>query len=446
LAKKRKKAGYAPRVAPEPPRPGAALLVLACALALASGAWALQLWRQLAAARAGLEVTCAFDSEGDCASVWQSGFAAAIESATGLPIAGHGVLWALVALAFPAAVLVARSRGRRGDVSFAAALATALAGILAVVVLAGAQLAEGRFCGSCGVAYALTLSYAAVCLFGAGRAPWRELVRGGLLAAAAAGLGGVTLALASSEQAPPRSASLPGPAALPALPRGAPADDNLERFLASLAPPVSQSLALALREYAASEAKPLHEPRALEGSPMAPVRITDFADFLCGHCASLHGTLAQLKQRAPEGSFAIESRYFPLDGACNAQIPRASGDPVRCTAARVMICLADTPGAFDVAGELYAHQQGLSVDQVYERASKLRPRAELEACASSPETEAKLQGDIAWAVEHHISGTPLVLVNGRKASGFPAFLWALVLAGGNPAHASFAALPQPKGG
>jgi serine/threonine-protein kinase len=111
-----------------------------------------------------------------------------------------------------------------------------------------------------------------------------------------------------------------------------------------------------------------------------------------------------------------------------------------------MICLADTPGAFDVAGELYAHQRSLSVDEVYERASKLRPRAELEACASSPETEAKLQGDIAWAVEHQITGTPLVLVNGRKASGFPAFLWALVLAGGNPSHASFAALPQPKGG
>ena len=449
VAKNRKKA---PRLRPlaAPPRPGTAVLALACTLAVASGAWALHLWRQLAAARAGLAVTCPFDSEGDCASVWQSGFAEAIESATGLPIAGHGVLWALVALAFPAAVLVARRRGRRGDVSSAAALATALAGVVAVLVLAGAQLVEGRFCGSCGIAYALTLSYAAVCLFGTGRAPFGELVRGGLLAAAAAGLGGVTLALASSEHAPPPSASLPQAPALPALPGGAGAGaspgDNLARFLASLAPPVSQSLALALREYAASEPKPLREPRALEGSAMAPVRITDFADFLCSHCAALHGTLTQLRRTAPEGSVAIESRYFPLDGQCNPQIPRAAGDGVRCTAARVMICLADTPGAFDVAGDLYAHQRELSVDEIYARAARLRPRAELEACAAAPETEAKLQGDIAWAVEHKISGTPLVLVNGRKASGFPAFLWALVLAGGDPAHASFAALSQPKGG
>ena len=443
---KKKKAAPARTLPAAPLRPGTAVLLLACALAVLGGGWALHLWRQLAAARAGLEVTCPFDSEGDCASVWQSGFAHSIEGATGLPIAGYGVLWALVALAFPAAVLVARSRGRRGDVSWAAALATSAAGIVSVLVLAAAQLADGRFCGSCGVAYALTLSYAAVCLFGTGRAPWGELVRGGLLAAAAAGLGGITLALGSSEQAPPPGAALARGAALPVNPAGAPSGDNLARYLATLAPPVAQSLALALREYAASEPKPLREPRALEGSPMAPVRITDFADLLCSHCAALHGTLTQLRRTAPEGSLAIESRYFPLDGQCNPQIPHASGDGVRCTAARVLICLAGTPGSFDLAGELYARQRDLSVDKIYELAARLRPRAALEACAASPETEAKLQGDIAWAVEHHISGTPLVLVNGRKASGFPAFLWALVLAGGDPSHASFAALPQPKGG
>ena len=45
-----------------------------------------------------------------------------------------------------------------------------------------------------------------------------------------------------------------------------------------------------------------------------------------------------------------------------------------------------------------------------------------------------------------IQGTPLVLVNGKKASPNPAFLLALVLAGGDPQHPAFAALPKPKGG
>ena len=105
-----------------PPRPPALALWLACGVALLAGGWAMHLWRQLFVARAGGEVSCPFDAEGDCGDVWQSPIAHVIEAATGLPVAAHGVLWALVALALPAAVLVARRSGRRGEVSFAGAL------------------------------------------------------------------------------------------------------------------------------------------------------------------------------------------------------------------------------------------------------------------------------------------------------------------------------------
>jgi serine/threonine-protein kinase len=421
-----------------PPRPGAAWLALAITLAAASGAWAFHLWRQLARARGGAEVTCPFDAEGDCAEVWQSGFAAAVEGATGLPIAAHGVLWALVAVALPAAVAIARASGRRGDLPWAGALATAAAGIVAVVALAAAQLADGRFCGSCGVAYALTLAYAGTCLFAGARPDGGRLARGGLLAGAAAALAFAALA----SQAPPREAQRPAAAARE--PAAGPAHRDLASFLASLPAPVAEALGTTLREYGASSPVSLPAPRALVGSPMAPVRITDFADLLCSHCASLHATLAQLRRSAPEGSVSIESRYFPLDGACNEHITHASADGVRCTAARVLICLEGDPRAFELAGELYARQRDLTQDAVYSLASRLRPREQLAACAASPETEAKLQADIAFATAQGIQGTPFVLVNGRRATGFPAFLWALVLAGGDAGHPSFAALPSPK--
>jgi serine/threonine-protein kinase len=420
------------------PRPRGAWLALAIALAAASAAWALHLWRQLALARGGAAVTCPFDAEGDCAAVWQSGFAAAVEQATGLPIAAHGVLWSLVALALPAAVLAARVAGRRGDLAWAGTLAAAAAGIVAVIVLAAAQLADGRFCGSCGVTYALALAYAGACLAAGARPAWGRLARGGLLAGAAAALGFAGLALGVPAPPPPQARSAPLASA------AGPAYRDLESFLASLAPPVAQALAETLREYGASPPVALSPPRALLGSAMAPVRITDFADLLCSHCAALHATLAQIRRSAPEGSVSIESRYFPLDGACNPRIARASEDRVRCTAARVLICLEGDPGAFELAGELYARQGELDADLVYSLAARLRPRAELEACAASPATEAELQGDIASAAALGIQGTPFVLVNGRRASGFPAFLWALVLAGGDAGHPSFAALPSPK--
>jgi serine/threonine-protein kinase len=59
-------------------------------------------------------------------------------------------------------------------------------------------------------------------------------------------------------------------------------------------------------------------------------------------------------------------------------------------------------------------------------------------------TEAKLQSDIAWAVEHDIQGTPLVLLNGREVAAFGPLLYALILTRGDPLHAAFASLPAPQ--
>jgi 2-hydroxychromene-2-carboxylate isomerase len=140
----------------------------------------------------------------------------------------------------------------------------------------------------------------------------------------------------------------------------------------------------------------------------------------------------------------VESRFFPLDGRCNPSIERASEDAVRCTAARALLCLEGDARAFEVTGRLYSRQESLTEDEVFALASEVRPRESLEACVRSPETDAKLRDDVAWALEHGITGTPLVLVNGRKGTAYPAFLVAIALAGGDPRHRGFAALPPPR--
>ena len=53
----------------------------------------------------------------------------------------------------------------------------------------------------------------------------------------------------------------------------------------------------------------------------------------------------------------------------------------------------------------------------------------------------KLKSDIELAARYQIDGTPLVLVNGRKATSFPPFLYAMVLTGGRTDHPAFATLP-----
>jgi serine/threonine-protein kinase len=60
---------------------------------------------------------------------------------------------------------------------------------------------------------------------------------------------------------------------------------------------------------------------------------------------------------------------------------------------------------------------------------------------ASAETNAKLQDDIQLALRYELDGTPLVLLNGRKAVAFAPFLYAMVLTGGALDDPAFASLP-----
>jgi serine/threonine-protein kinase len=282
------------------------------------------------------------------------------------------------------------------------------------------------------------LAYAAVVAVLWRRSRPLRLVPGAGLAAVAAGVALAVLLPFGRAAAPPPATPLA------AVPPGASAHETLGVLLRGLPPPAAQALADSLAVYRSSEPRSSRRPRALLGSPAAPVRITDFVDMRCSHCAHLHETLSELRRVAPEGSFAIESRHFPLDGACNPMLTRAVEGSVSCVAARVLICLEEDPRVFDLAGTLFAAQRTLTAERVYELASQLRPRESLETCAASEATQAKLLDDVEWAREHGISGTPLVLVNGRKGTPFPAFLHAIVLAGGDAEHPAFAGLPPPK--
>jgi serine/threonine-protein kinase len=217
----------------------------------------------------------------------------------------------------------------------------------------------------------------------------------------------------------------------------------LAGFVASLPPEARQGLADTLEAYRRAPVLSLPPPRALLGPASAPVRITEWTDVLCGHCADLHATWQALLPNLPPGSVAIESRNYPLDGECNPQVKFRGKDPVRCLAARVQICLEADPHAFDFQGALFAAQRGLTPEQVFGLAAQKRPRAEVEACARSEATSARLHEDVELAARYQPEGTPLVAVNGRRAMAYGPFLYAIILARGDAGHRAFAALPPP---
>jgi serine/threonine-protein kinase len=400
-------------------------LVLLTLLGAGVAAWSFVLLR----AQNAPESVCT--AGGDCAALWTAPFALSVQRVTSVPVAGWGLVWGLAATGLGLAALVRAGRGPTDAVVTSLRLLSA-AGLLGVFVLVGVIVSERTFCPPCAGAHALVLAHAAVALF-----LWRRL--GLARPGPAAVLAGSSLLWAYLVVA--FTAGSVAKTALPSAAKpNATADAALVDFVQKLPPPGRQALADALGRMRRGPALTLPPPRSLRGPADAPVRFTEFTDVRCSHCAELHLAWEQLEQALPPGSFSVESRFYPLDGGCNAALSGAPArDPVRCLAPRVQICREKDPGAQTLAGALFAEQRTLTPERVTELAGG--DRKALEACVASDETRSKLEGDVALASQYDPEGTPLVLVNGRLGSAVPPFLYAMALARGSPDHPAFSGLP-----
>ncbi|MEE8522958.1 MAG: thioredoxin domain-containing protein [Thermoanaerobaculia bacterium] len=420
------------------------VLFTLAAIGAGAGAWSVFLWRELLRARAGGDPFCGFGDDGACVALWDGTFASAVHGLTGLPLAAWGVVWGLIACALPLASWL-RSASPAAAGWRSATRVTALTGLAVVTLMLVVSVAAGSFCTSCALIYLLTVAYAAVASL---RLKSPPTARGAAIAAAAA-LAFYLVLLYPGLRTPKSS----GQALTEAVARAADTGDEagsetaapaLEAFLASLPPDHRQGVANALYIYATSPVFAEQPPRAVTVGPAdAEVRITDFSDTLCSHCADLHKAYAYLEASLPAGSFRVDSRHFPLDGNCNPHIERKADTDVRCLAARAQICMEGTPAAFDFATALFDHQGKLTSEMVLELSQPLAVRGELERCITRPETDDKLRQDIDYAWKYRPRGTPLVLINGRQGTSFESFLYAVILAGGRADHPAFASLPPP---
>jgi serine/threonine-protein kinase len=420
-------------------------LWIAAAIALAHTGWAVFQWYELLVARRGGEVVCG-PGGGHCAEVWDSPFAAAVHASTGLPVAAWGVVWGLAALVLPLVAHVRIARRRVAEPWLAGTWLVAAGGALGVTVLVTASLLFGHLCTTCGLTYLLVLSYAAVCFFGLALPPLAQVARGAALVAGVLALAFAALFVPGKRT--PQSMAAAGAKALQSLPStaggGSEDDRELARFIASLPDEGKQLLSSTLAAYSAGPVLTPPPARTVIGPANPRLQITEWTDTLCGHCAQMHELLTQLRQRFGPDVFSLAPHQYPLDPSCNSGIAREESEPLRCLAARVQICAEGKPGEFEFVGSLFQNQTSLTEDKLYELAQPMGSRAELEACARAPETEKKLQEDIAWAHSHGIRGTPLLLINGREAIAFPPLIYALALARGAPTHPAYAALPPPQ--
>jgi serine/threonine-protein kinase len=439
---------------------------LLLALGLAEVALSIYQWSELLTLRSGGATSCGISETVNCETVWNSGFASRMHGLTGLPVAGLGVVWGLAAALVAGALLLALRRGGPLRALAGAVKLVAAAGFLSCVTFAVASAQARALCPTCLATYALVGGFALLAflkvpgpLLPAGEAGkalgWAALPAAGFFALALAAGPSTPKADAGGVSAlrgmPAPSAPATPPPSAPAQPSRplTPSEQQAASFIQGLPPEQQQALADALAAYRAQPAQATggYGTRRTAGDAGAPLKMVEWTDTLCGHCASLAETVKELKRVVPPGLLSIEARQFPLAKTCNAQVGGDFGGDVRCASARAQICLQETGGYWDARDKLFAEQRTLTVDRVMEIASGAgMDRSKLQACIASPQTQAKLDEDIRFGLAFRLEGTPLVVLNGRKAAPYGPLIYALALARGDASSPAFASLPAPRMG
>ena len=435
--------------APAAKASGAAAFVL-IGLGVLSILLGLYQWYELYQLRtSGDSPLCALSENLDCGAIWTSPLATAAHTYTGMPFAAWGVAWGAMLLILAIELKIRQGRQQSAAETMLALRLTTAVGALLCIALLNYSITLGVFCLTC-VLFYVFVAVATYLAFARLKPAERNWPRATLH-----GVGLLLLVLAvllyPGLQTPKQDLA----AAALAKIADAPVEqenvdlsqDPLANFLRSLAPQAQQVVSDARAIYRTGPfiERPVDISRIVYGNPRAPVHLIDWVDIRCPHCRNLDEALREIRNVTPTNSWTEESRHFPLDSECNPNVSHSDGGGVACLSAKLLICLAGSPKGNIVRNALFDEQRGLSKERVWEIAAQNEEqRASLEKCVASPDTASTLRRDIDFAVQHHIEGTPLVVINGRQSPAFPPFIYAMIIAAGDSNAAGFRVLPPPR--
>jgi protein-disulfide isomerase/uncharacterized membrane protein len=427
---------------------GRARIFLAAGLCLANAALsALLLLQHHGDERASAAVSqvCGEGDQSGCEVVARSRYS----EVEGVPLAAIGLFFygALAALLFLA--LLAGPEGR--DAAASLALLGLIAAVAVDLVLLGVQMVAIRaFCRLCLLTYAVNM-LALVLLVGARRdgrvvgeavrrPDGRLVLAGWLLAAVALGAAVLASEVGLSYREKERLATVLGPipsasppaAAPPVLSSPAAPGSEAQRFQEEARVATEQARRLQeilddpqkLEQYFADKASreyeqgPAHK-LALEGVPVkgpanAPIKVTEYSDFLCPFCRSIAGAFSQYLP-ASAGRVAIYYKNYPLDTECNKRLERTV-HPGACLLARAGLCAEDQ-------GKFWPYHDRVFSTELKEpqAADVLRLATEagldgtaLQACMGSAATQARLAAEMEEGWKAGVRGTPTLFINGKK--------------------------------
>lgn len=150
------------------------------------------------------------------------------------------------------------------------------------------------------------------------------------------------------------------------------------------------------------------EPRY--GKRDAPIRIVEFADYGCPHCAQASPMLKQIVDEHPEVQLLFKA--FPLSGACNPAIPGTDGVE-RCKSAMAAECAGAQGRYFEMSSVMFKNLGYNSDDDLAYMAKDIG--LDFEAwvnCMQDPATQDAVRADAMAGIDAQVQGTPTLFVSG----------------------------------
>ncbi len=152
------------------------------------------------------------------------------------------------------------------------------------------------------------------------------------------------------------------------------------------------------------------------GPKDAPVMIVEFGDLQCPACKAAQPTIEALVAAEPTARFVFQN--FPLEMHNWAAKGAAYSDCVG---------RASTDAFWKFVSKTYETQSDITAENADEKLTALAEGAglkgaEIAACATKPETKARVDASIALGKSVDVTGTPTLFINGRKIGSLDAHL------------------------
>lgn len=151
-----------------------------------------------------------------------------------------------------------------------------------------------------------------------------------------------------------------------------------------------------------------------KGPAEAPIKVLEFADFMCPSCQGLAGAFSHYIPRSGN-RVVVYFKNFPLDQACNPSIARTV-HPGACNLALGAVCAHEQGKFWPYHDKVFGSKfTSVATADVVKLAGDAGLDANaMQSCLATPRAKETLAQQVAEAQKVVVTVTPTVLVNGKK--------------------------------